>query len=253
MFAEILSLNLYVYLTVVARITGAMMFLPGFSSENISTNIRALLSLAIGLVIMPSVAHLVPPLPASPIALGLILLGEILYGSVIGLIAKIIVGALQTTGTVISFTSAMANAMATDPISQQQSAVVGTFITTAAMTMLFVTDMHHLMISAVVDSYTLFIPGSSPMTGDLAALVTKHVAGAFELGVKLAAPFIVISFAFNLALGITSKLMPQLQVYFVGLPLGIVIAFGTLMICIGAIVMLFVRYFETSLETFLAP
>ncbi len=253
MFAELLSLNVYVYLVVVARIAGALMFLPGFSSQNVSTNIRALLALAIGLVIMPSVAHLVPTIPNNPLSLGLLLMGEILYGSIIGLLAKIIVGALQTAGTVISFTSAMANAMATDPISEQQSAVVGTLITVTATTMLFVLDLHHLMITAVVDSYTLFVPGSAPQTGDLAALITGHVAGAFRLGVTLAAPFIVISFSFNLALGIMSKLMPQLQVYFVGLPLGIMLAFGTLLLCIGAIVMIFAGYFENSLEAFSAP
>jgi len=229
------------------------MFLPGFSSQNVSMNVRALLSMAIALVIMPSVAHLIPPIPTSPFALGLILMGEILYGSIIGLLAKIIVGALQTAGTVISFSSAMANAMATDPISQQQSAVVGTFITITAMTALFVTNMHHLMISAVVESYTLFLPGSAPNTGDMAALIVGHVAGAFKLGVSLSAPFIIISFAFNLALGLVSKLMPQLQVYFVGMPLGIMFAFGALLICIGAIVMIFIGYFENSLEAFSAP
>ena len=253
MFAELLSLNLYVYFVIVSRIAGAMMLLPGFSSQNVSTNARVLLSMAIGLVIMPTVAHLIPPIPESPIAMGLIIAGEILYGMLIGLVAKIIVGTLQTAGTIISFSSAMANAMATDPISQQQSAVVGTFITITAMTMIFVTDMHHLMIVAVVDSYSLFLPGTAPDTGDMLALITGHVAGAFTLGVSLAAPFIVISFAFNLALGIISKLMPQLQVYFVGMPLGIMIAFGALMICISSIVMIFIGHFENSLEAFTTP
>jgi hypothetical protein len=53
------------------------------------------------------------------------------------------------------------------------------------------TDMHHLVIAALNDSYTLFQPGELPTSGHAAALITQTVAGAFRIGVQLSAPFIV--------------------------------------------------------------
>jgi Bacterial export proteins, family 1 len=53
------------------------------------------------------------------------------------------------------------------------------------------TDMHHLVIAALNDSYTLFQPGELPASGHAAALITQTVAGAFRVGVQLSAPFIV--------------------------------------------------------------
>ena len=53
----------------------------------------------------------------------------------------------------------------------------------------FATDLHHLVIAALDDSYTLFHPGEVPLTGDMAALTTRTIASAFLIGVQLSAPF----------------------------------------------------------------
>ena len=62
-------------------------------------------------------------------------------------------------------------------------------------------------------------------SGDVAALATRAFAAAFKIGMQLSAPFLVFGLVFNIGLGVLARLMPQMQVYFVGVPLSIVIGF----------------------------
>jgi flagellar biosynthetic protein FliR len=81
--------------------------------------------------------------------------------------------------------------------------------------------MHHLVIAALSESYNVFSPGELMPSGDVAALATKVFATAFKISIQLSAPFIVFGLVFNLGLGVLARLMPQMQVYFVGVPLSI--------------------------------
>ena len=93
------------------------------------------------------------------------------------------------------------------------------------MTLLFATDSHHLVIAALNDSYAIFSPGELMPSGDVAALATRAFAAAFKIGMQLSAPFLVFGLVFNIGLGVLARLMPQMQVYFVGVPLSILAGF----------------------------
>ncbi len=64
-----------------------------------------------------------------------------------------------------------------------------------------------------------------PIVGDIAALITNVIASSFKIGIQLSAPFLVFGLLFNLGLGVLSRLMPQMQVFFIGLPLSILLGF----------------------------
>jgi flagellar biosynthetic protein FliR len=68
----------------------------------------------------------------------------------------------------------------------------------------------------------------------MAALMTRTLAGAFRVGIQLSAPFLVFGLLFNLGLGLLSRLMPQMQVFFVGMPLSILAGFMMLFLLISA-------------------
>jgi flagellar biosynthetic protein FliR len=91
-----------------------------------------------------------------------------------------------------------------------------------------------------------------PPTGDVAALVTRATAAAFRIGIQLAGPFLVFGLLFNLGLGVLSRLMPQMQVFFVGMPLSIFIGFIALLMVVGAMMSTFLGYLESVLRE-LAP
>ena len=181
------------------------------------------------------------------------MIGEILSGAILGTTVLIIFSAMQVAGTVLSFVSAMANALVYDPISQGQSAVVAGFLSTTAILLLFVTDLHHILIQSLIDSYSLFQPGVAPAIGDTTELIVRHVSATFKLGVQLAAPFIVVSIVYNLGLGLVTRLAPQIPIYFVGLPFQLVVSVVLLMVVVPSMLLVFLAHVSDGLQPFLAP
>jgi len=230
------------YLLVFARTGTMVMLLPGLGEQNISARMRLTVALILAAVLLPihrSAYHI------DPSALGpaiVMLMEEIMIGAVLGLTARLTISALEVAGSVIAQQLGLGFVTAIDPTQGEQGVLVGNFLTMLAITLFFATDMHHLVIAALNDSYSLFEPGEVPATGDVAALMTKTVSGAFRIGIQLSAPFLVFGLLFNLGLGVLSRLMPQMQVFFVALPLSIIIGLLFLLLVIGSMMGLFLDY-----------
>jgi flagellar biosynthesis protein FliR len=172
---------------------------------------------------------------------------EILIGAVLGLAARLTISALQVAGSVIAQQLGLGFVTAVDPTQGQQGLILGNFLTILGVTLIFATDLHHLVIAALNDSYKLFQPGDIPLFGDVAALTTRTIADAFRIGIQLSAPFLVFGLLFNLGLGVLSRLMPQMQVFFVGIPLSILLGFLILLLVVGAMMATFLGSVESVL------
>jgi flagellar biosynthesis protein FliR len=169
---------------------------------------------------------------------------EIVIGIVLGATARVAFAALQVAGAVIAQQIGLGFVTEVDPTQGQQGILVGNFLTMLGVTMLFATDTHHLVIAALSDSYNIFAPGELVPSGDVASLATRAFAAAFKLGLQLSAPFLVFGLVFNIGLGVLARLMPQMQVYFVGAPLSIMIGFLILALVLAATMGTFLGYFE---------
>jgi flagellar biosynthetic protein FliR len=168
---------------------------------------------------------------------------EIIIGVVLGATARMTLAALQVAGSVIAQQLGLGFVTSIDPTQGQQGALLGNFLTILGLTLLFATDMHHLIIAALNDSYIIFAPGALLPSGDVASLATRAFATAFKIGIQLSAPFIVFGIVFNLGLGVLARLMPQMQVYFVGVPLSILGGFLILAVIITTMMGTFLEYF----------
>ncbi|MDV7339089.1 flagellar biosynthetic protein FliR [Terasakiella sp. A23] len=253
MLSEVITFNLFHFGIILARLSGALIVMPGFSATFVSMRARMLLALMMSLVLVPAVSHGFPPFPIHPLELLMILGGEILIGFFFGMLMAVMLSAMNILGMIIAFVAALSNAFSFDAVSQAQGSIISTFFVNLALVTIFVTDLHHLMLTAVIDSYTLFSPGKLPPIGDFAEFFSKTVAGSFKIGVQLAAPFFLLSFGFQLAMGLISRLNPQFQIYFVAMPAQIMIALMMLMFTISGIVMVFLQYYQQNLIRFLEP
>ena len=119
------------------------------------------------------------------------------------------------------------------------------------MVLIFVTDLHHLMIRTVVESYELFQPGKVLLMGDFTELLARRVADSFALGVQLAAPAIVLGLTYYIGLGLLGRLMPQLPVFFFGLPMQISMQLWVLTVSLSGMLMIFLERFRLAAGTFL--
>jgi flagellar biosynthetic protein FliR len=231
-----------------ARVGTMVMLLPGLGELTVSPRVRLTIALALTAVIMPLHRgdYQIDLRAFGPVVL---MLGqEILIGVVLGLLSRLTIAALQIAGSVVAQQMGLGFVTSVDPTQGQQGAIVGNFLGVLGVTMIFATDLHHLVIAALNDSYSLFRPGEIPIIGDVASLLSTTVAGTFRIGVQLSAPFLVFGLLFNLGLGVLARLMPQMQVFFIGLPLSILLGLLILLLVLGAMMMTFLDYFEGVLR-----
>jgi flagellar biosynthetic protein FliR len=253
MLSEIFTFNIFHFGLIFARMSGALFVMPGVSAGFVPVSVRLSFALLLALIMVPAVAGDFPPFPVSPLELFLLLAGEVLIGFFFGMLMAVMIAAMQVLGTIIAFVAALSNAFSFDEISQSQGSIISTFFINLALVLLFITDMHHLMLGAIVDSYSLFVPGKMPPIGDFAEFFTHTVSESFKIGVQLSAPFILLSFGFQLAMGLISRLNPQFQIYFVAMPAQIMIALLMLMFTISGIMVVFLQYYQNGLIGFMEP
>jgi flagellar biosynthetic protein FliR len=240
------------FMLVFARVGTMLMLLPGLGELSVPVRLRLTLALLLAAVMVPlhRDAYALDLRAFGPVTA---MLGQELFvGAILGLTARLTISALSVAGSVIAQQLGLGFVTAVDPTMGQQGVLVGNFLTLLGVTLVFATDLHHLVIAALDDSYNLFQPGDTPLLGDAAALTTRTVATSFRIGIQLSAPFIVFGLLFNLGLGVLSRLMPQMQVFFVGMPVSILIGLLILFLALGAMMGLFVDQTEAVLRE-LAP
>jgi flagellar biosynthetic protein FliR len=239
--------GLYAAMLIFVRVGAVLAFLPGFSAVTVSMRLRLLLALPLTLLLVPVLAADLPPLPEAPAALGLLIAREALIGVFIGLLPRVALAAVQIAGTFAAYFSSLTSAMVQDPLAEQQSATVSTFFGVVALTLIFATDLHHAMLRALVSSYALFPPAAPLPLGDAVDSLSHAVSSSFAMGLQLAMPFLIGNLIVNVGLGLLGRLMPQLSVFFFGIPLQMGMHLLLMMLAISAISLVFLRYFAESL------
>jgi flagellar biosynthetic protein FliR len=228
---------------VFARIGAMVMLLPGLGETNIPVRIKLAIAPLLTLIILPLHRADYHIDLESMAALVVMMVYEILIGIVLGATARVTLAALQIAGAVIAQQLGLGFVTSVDPTQGQQGVLIGNFLTLLGITMLFATDSHYLVIAALNDSYSIFMPGEVVPAGDVAALATRAFSAAFKIGMQLSAPFLVFGLVFNVGLGVLARLMPQMQVYFVGVPLSIMSGFLIFGVVLAAMMGSFLDYF----------
>jgi flagellar biosynthetic protein FliR len=219
--SQFLPDNAFAAMLVFARIGSAMMLLPGFGEVYVPARYRLLFALIFSGLLLPVLAPILPPLPQSPAELVLVLGGELVIGVFIGTLTRLLLAALQMAGQVVSLQIGLSNAQMFNPLEASPDSIPSTFYAILGVLLIFVTNLHHLMLRGLVDSYAVFVPGQLPPVEDLSQTVAHAVGASFRLAMEIAAPFIVLGTVFFVGLGLIARLVPQLQVLFITQPLQI--------------------------------
>jgi flagellar biosynthetic protein FliR len=251
MLDEVLPAEAFAFVLIGMRLVPLVMLMPVLGDKSIPQRIRAGLAFLLTLLIFGVHKDKLPPMPVDMFELLTLMVQEILIGSMLALTARILLSATHTAGTVIAFQTGLAAAQSFDPAQGSQSVIVASFVSLTAITLIVVTDMHHIMIQGFVHSYIKFPAGEMIPYEDFAMLITRYVADSFELGFQLAAPFIVYAMIFNLSLGLVARMVQGFQVFFIGMPLNLFMGFFLMMVLMGSLMRLFIGRFETHLLSYL--
>lgn len=253
MLTQFLALDVYRFLVVFARLGAALMFLPGFGATMVPTRMRLLFGLSVAFLLLPVLGPKLPPIPTQPAQLAALLAGEAAVGLFLAMICQFLFAAVDIAGTFISYQIGLTNAFSFDAVSQEQSQTLTGLLSNFAMVAVFAADGHHLMLQALNDSYDMFQPGVVPLFGDMAMTMAHLLSSAFSLGVRLAAPVMVFGIVFQVGLGLLSRMVPQMQVFFVATPVQVLVGLWMIMVALPVIWMIFLQAFTEGLGPYLAP
>ncbi|CAN1552308.1 FliR Flagellar biosynthesis pathway, component FliR [Rhabdaerophilaceae bacterium] len=210
---------------VFARVGTMMMLLPGLGERSAPGRMRLILALFVTLAIIPIVRSTIPSGALTLQTAVPLLITELLVGFTFGLMGRFLMGSLQTAGVLISQQIGLSFTMALDPTGgdRGQSAAISSFLAMLGVSLILAANLHHVAIAGIVDSYKTILPGSTPESGDAAQLAILVASSAFSTGVQISAPFLVFGLVFNIGLGVLSRMMPQLQIFFLAMPAAILL------------------------------
>ncbi|MCP3031209.1 flagellar type III secretion system protein FliR [Halobacillus sp. A1] len=248
MLDYISAINLPAFLLIFVRVTSFFVTLPIFSYRNLPTQHKVGFSFFLAALMYFTVD--IPDLAVDENYF-LLLFKEAAVGISVGLLAYIILAAIQIAGGLIDFQMGFAIANVIDPQTGAQSPLIGQYMYIITLLFILAVNGHHLMLDGIFYSYELIpLDRLIPLQEESWILyVVDSFNQMFVIAFLMAVPIVGCLFLVDVALGIIARTVPQLNVFVVGLPLKIFVALFVLVIAMTFYIMLIQNLFELMLET----
>jgi flagellar biosynthetic protein FliR len=205
------------------RIMAIIIHVPVLGGQNIPTQVRIGLGLALAIVLIPW-----QPLPPEAVAIGALAYAvaigkEILIGTLVGFAADLTFGAIQIAGSAMGMGSGFESSRIFNPaLSEGGSAFDQIFVMTATMIFLVING-HHIVLIALQKTFET-LPLNGPLPFGNLEIVMVETATFITAGIQLALPVMTALILADLTLGLLARVAPQVQVYFLGLPVKVAVA-----------------------------
>ena len=217
-------------LTISVRLTGLMLFAPFFGSVAIPTRVKAILVLAITLLLFPTVGHNIGTYSLAQWPL--LIFMEFLIGVGMGIATNIVFEAVQMAGQVLGVQMGYSLVNILDPQTQVDTTVIALFYQSIVMLLFLRMDVHYWLLRAIGNSFVYMPLGTTHLSSLFTMAVLKMGGEIFGLGVQIAAPVLSATLVADIVLGLLGKASPQLPLMLLGPAikslLGIAILIATL-------------------------
>ncbi|QOL20432.1 flagellar biosynthetic protein FliR [Candidatus Bodocaedibacter vickermanii] len=237
---QILLNEFWPIMVISARMIGLFSWMPGFGDLHIPFRMRMMI--AVGVATAFALTLKVPSYPVNSFYMSAMLISEYLTGTFLGFTLKLFLSALETAGTIMSQSIGLSNALVPNLVDHDQTSILTSFFTLSGVTFIFVFDLHHLILWGVYNSYELIPIGTLNILQDKALLITHTVNDAFAYALKFSMPFFIFGNIIYIGMGILNKLIPQIQVFFLSMPIQILVGLIILMFSVGFILTSFLEY-----------
>lgn len=240
--------SLAAYLLIFTRVTAFIVTVPLFSYRSIPTTQRIIFAAVLAWMMVYTIDAPVFEIDGTYI---LLVLKEATTGLFIGVIAYIVMSAIQIAGGFIDFQMGFAIANVIDPQTGAQSPLLGQFFNVLAILLMLTLNAHHMLLDGIFYSYR-FIPIDTlwPAFGDerLIEFVIRTFAMTFAIAFQMSVPIVATLFLVDLALGITARTVPQLNIFVVGFPIKIGVSFLVLVTMFPVMIAMMRKLFEVMMS-----
>ena len=232
---------------VAARLVPIVQLVPHLGGKATPQIVKMGLAFALTLLVYPAVwlSGAVEHLPSSTIQIALLVGKEVLVGLTLGFVASLVFESVRMAGQIID--NARGQTMATTLVPQLPArvSVSANFLYQLAIVVFFLVGGHRLFVEALVRSYVVIppwvVPGSHGQWHAVALLVARLTADAITLAVLLAFPVMAAILLTNIFLALVNKAAPQINVFFLGMPLKALMGVAVLMLALELVIELFAK------------
>lgn len=206
------------FLLIFARISGIFSTAPIFGSRNVPIYAKAGTAFLMAYVLLPLVYDSNVKISDQFVAYALLVIAEVLIGLMLGFISSLIFSAVQMSGQLLDMQIGFGVVNVIDPQFGQQVPLVGNFKYILALLVFLATNGHHILLSALFQSFKLVPITGAVFDSHLAEIVTDMIFGIFTIALKISLPVLVALLLTDVALGILARTMPQMNIFVVGIP-----------------------------------
>ena len=215
------------WLLVLIRVSVMVFLLPIITTDDVPTRFRAGMAFFLSIILFPSLPHESVVIPANVTAYTFLALREIYVGAVMGFAGTFVFAGLRFAGSWIDSETGFNMMQIINPMAQEEDTPLGHLIFILFVLVLLSSGGYVFYIRSIAESFQIIpIASAHGASGSMVQIFTHMSAEAFLLGVKVASPVVATLFISSIALAMIARIMPQMNVWLVGMPMKI--AVGTL-------------------------
>lgn len=228
-----------VFVLVLARTGALVATAPVFGSQAVPRRVRALLAVAMSLLVTPVYLNASLPTVEQPAELGRLLANEALVGLLLGLGITVFFSGIQVAGQVASQMSGMSLADVFNPGFEEDVSVFSQLFYFVALAVFVAVGGHRIVMESLLDTFASVPPGHAAIGNTFVETLVGLLRQSFELGIRAAAPMLTALLLSNLVLGLISRTLPQINVIAVGFSLNSLLALALLFLSVGGAAWMF--------------
>ncbi len=217
--------NIGGFLGIFSRVTGFLVTIPIFSTNNIPSYIKIGLSLLVSLIVFPTIEVAVPIAQTEFFQLMILIVKEILTGLILGFICYLFFSIVYLVGHIIDMELGFAMANVISPENETEIPLTANLLYMLASLIFLSINGHHSFFRGLISSFRLIPLGSLNINYLMIDKLISIVMNTFVIAFKMGGPVLVAIFLTNILLGILARTMPQMNVFVVGMPLKILVGF----------------------------
>jgi flagellar biosynthetic protein FliR len=223
-----------VFTLVLTRVSALVMTAPLFGTQALPRRFRALLAVAMSLLVTPVYLGATLP-PVTQLAdYGRLLANEALVGLLLGFGMNMLFSGIQVAGQVVSQMSGLSLADVFNPGIEEDASVFSQLFYFLTLAVFVAIGGHRMVMEALLETFSAAPPGHAALGTDFVEVLTGILTQSFVLGIRAAAPLLTALLLSNLVLGLISRTLPQINVIAVGFGLNSLLALGLLSVSLGA-------------------
>lgn len=233
------------FVLIACRVTPLLMVAPIWGSPLVPGQVRILIALGVSALLLPVARGPLPPAVFDSLwPLAWAVAGELLLGFLFAYIALLMMAGAQFAGQLVDIQIGFGIANVLDPLTSTQVTLIGQLQYLAALLLFLLMDGHHLLLRALADTFAAVPPGAPFAAGPALDLVVRRGGMlVFVVAARIAAPALTVLFLTNFALGLASRMMPQMNLFMVGMPVNV----GAGLLALAASVTLFTAAWQGAL------